>query len=279
MIDKRISDLKPKIWQVLLIWGLATYCIQIIATVIGEVSKGYIDNYTIMSWLANLSLPAIAFLIGFILSKWRQPQNHIQFAAIFTMCTFLLGLIGQVLLPYASEAWGPWNMTIQYIMPSITALTLQTFISTLPIIRHDNKRIIDAKLYIIILTFIALASQITQTAQQIPSVINFSTYANTWHTFVLPVVMWLLFTVPVILFAILIVINYIKLNVVKNVSQRLFLSCLTSIYIFAILEALLILVGMVPLHDILNFWICVISYPIALIIDAVIIYRLRVLSV
>lgn len=280
MINKKISDLKPKIWRTLLIWGLITYCIQIIATATGEILRGYTDKYTIMSWLANLSVPSIAFLIGLVLSKWRQPQNRIQFAAIFTICTFLLCLIGQVLLSYAIDAWGPWDMNVRYIMPSIVAIVLQTLISTLLITYHNKSRqITGTRLYIIVLSIVVLATQAMQTIQLIPSVVNFSIHANTWHTFVLPVVMWLWLVVPTILFAMLIIINTISLKTTKNTSQRLFLACLTSTYIFIIISALLITVGVTPLHDILNFWICVAIYSVALIIDGVIIHRLRKLSV
>ena len=273
MTNKKTLVLKPKIWRTLLVWGLITYCIQIVATVTGETLRGYMNwDYTIMGWLADLLVPAIAFLIGFILSKWRQPQNRVQFAAIFTICTLLLSLIGQVLLPYASEAWGPWNMTVQYIMPSIVAIVIQTLISSFLI--RNNKQVINAGFYIISLVLIVLVSQVVQTAQLIPSVINFSNYANNWHTFILPTVMWLWLIAPVVIFAALIVANAISLRTIKDIPQRLFLACLTSVYVFIIIKALLVNIGVLPLYDILNFWICVASYSAALIIDGVIIHLL-----
>lgn len=274
MVNKMTSDLSPKVWRSILIWGLVTYCIQIIATITGEILRGYTDKYTIMSWLVNLSLPVIAFLIGLILSKWKQPKNRIQFASIFTICTFLLCLIGQVLIPYISEMWG--HLLLQYIMPAVAAIVLQTLISILLIIRHDKKQIINTRLYIIILIFMVLVSQALQTTQMIPSIINFSTHANIWHTAILPVVLWLLMIIPVILFAILIAVNYLSLKTIKNAQNRLFLACITSTYVFIIISALLITTGIMPLHDTSNLWICIVSYSTALIINGVIVHRFRI---
>jgi hypothetical protein len=275
MTTKKSLDLQPKIWQTVLIWGLVTYCIQILATVIIDV----LNRYTLMSWLANLSVPAIAFLIGLTLSKWRQPQNRIQFAAIFAICTYLLCLIAQVLLSYVSGAFGPWDMITKYMAPSIVAIVIQTLISLILIARHSKlKMIASTRIYIITLSFIVLAVQILQTAQLVPFVIRVSRYTNIYHTFVMPTVLVLLLIVPVILLGVLIAADSIKLKAVKSVSQRLFLACITSMYIFTIIEALLIFVTLSPLHDILNFWICIASYLAAIIINGIIIHRIRALS-
>jgi hypothetical protein len=281
MTDNKTSDLKPKIWRVILTWGLVTYCIQIIATVTGEILRGYTDwRYTIMGWLANLFVPAIAFLIGLILAKWRQPQNRLRFATIFTICAFLMCLISQVLLPYLSEVWGPWNMLEQYTIPLLVAIIIQTLISVLLIMRHNkSNQVTDTKLYIIVLSLIVLVSQALQTVRLMPSLIDFSRNANTYHTFVLPTVLLLILIAPVVLFAISIIFNSIKLNAIKSMSQKLFLACITALYVFIIINALLTIAGIVPLHNILNFWICIASYLVALIINGIIIHHLRALSV
>jgi hypothetical protein len=281
MINKKISDLNPKIWQVLLISGLVTYFIQIVATVTGEILRGNTDwGYTVIGWLADLSVPAIAFLIGLILSKWRRPKDHIRFAAIFTICTFLLCLIGQTLLPYVNEIWGPWDMLIQYTMPAIIAIILQTLVSVSLILRQDkSERVANTQLYIIILSFIALAGQVVQTLQIIPFIIRVSINANPFDTFIFPLILTLWLVAPVVIFAKLIVINNARLNTIKSASQRLFLACLISVYAFVIARALFISVGIVPLHDIANLWICIAGYLVALIVDGIIIHRIRVLSV
>jgi hypothetical protein len=280
MATKKSLDIQPKIWRTILTWGLITYFVQILATVIGEVLRGFTDRYTIMSWLANLSVPAIAFLIGFVLSKWRQPQNRIQFAAIFAICTYLLCLIGQVLLSYVSDTFGPWDMLTQYIMPSVVAIALQTLISLILTARHNKRKsITSTRMYIIMLSFIALAGQVLQTAQLVPFVIRISKYTNINHTFVMPTVLVLLLIAPVVLFGTLIAVNCIKLKVIKNMSQRLFLACITSMYIFTIIETLLIFVTLFPLHDILDFWIGIASYLAALIINGIVIHHLCALSI
>ncbi len=281
MIKKQINDIKPKVWRILLITGLITYIIKILATFINGFLNGYPDSYTITSWFTDLSVPLVAFIIGIILSNWRQPKNRIQFAGVFAINAYLLCLIGRQLLPYLSNAWGPWGMLVQETMPAIVVLFVQTVISIILIFRHNKKQPVDPKLFILIFVFIALLVQAVQTAQQLPAMINFTLHANNiWNTPVLPIVIWLVLVVPVIIFAALIVINSIYLKPIKNIFNRLFLASLTAVYASIAISSLTITVGsLTPLHDIVSLWVCIVGYSIGLIFDVVIIQRLRTLSV
>ncbi|MEI7918431.1 MAG: hypothetical protein WCH58_03545 [Candidatus Saccharibacteria bacterium] len=281
MIKKQINDIKPKVWRVLLITGLITYIIKILATFINGFLNGYPDIYTITSWLTDLSVPLIAFIIGFILSLWRQPKNRVQFAGVFAINAYLLCQIGNQLLPYLSDAWGPWGMLARETMPAIVALAVQTIVSIILIFRHSKKQPVDPKLFILILVFIALLVQAIQTVQQLPAMINFTLHTNNiWNTPVLPIVIWLVLVVPVIIFAALIVINSIYLKPIKNIVNRLFLASLTAVYASMTISSLTITVGsLTPLHDIVSLWVCIIGYSIGLILNGVIIHRLRILSV
>jgi len=276
MIKSKIKDLNPKVFKVILVWALVTYIIQIIATITGQMFKGGISlQYQVTSWLISLSVPVVALFIGLLASKLRHQQNKLQFAVIFAISAFLLYLICQVLLPYGNGIFWQINGTGYYVAPMIVAVIIQTLISVLLTKSHNSIQASSTHWYIVVLSLLVVVTQAFQSIQMIPSLMNFANVANTTHTIVLPVALWLMLVAPVVLLALLITLNNIGLRTIKNIAQRLFLACIVAIYAFVIVISLLNFSGIEPLHNVSNLWICIFSYLAAFVINGIIACHLR----
>lgn len=275
MTNNKAKDLKPKIFKTIITWALVTYIVQIVATITSQMFKGFDWQYQVIGFLLFLSMPALALLIGLIISKLRHQQNRLQFATIFAVSAYLLYLILQILLPYSSIISLHLGANEYYLGPILVALISQTLISILLTKQHNGIQTNSARWYFVALCFGVAITQAIQSIQMIPSIINFANVANITQTIVLPVALWAMLVTPVVFLSILILTNSLELRSIKNVSQRLFLACITSVFAFVIVNSLLSFSGIEPLHDISNLWICVISYIAAFAINGIITSYLR----
>lgn len=267
--------LPPKVWRTIITWALVSYAVQLIAMIIQGAVRYEFQMPQVVSLVIQLLIPAVAFLIGFAVSHWKKQQNHIRFAIILAISTYLWYQISQILLPYLNGIGGGryWDSIQSYVFPAVTALVVATLIPIV-ILRRDTQSL-ESKTFIGYFGLLGIATALSLTIPVLRFAQWSMTVYNPYHTSVLHWTLALLLVGPTVFFVAIIIINYLKLHTIKSTVQRLFITSIVATYAFILLSALIAFIGILPLHNALNLWIAGVAYLAVLVTDGIIISRLR----